>query len=188
MHFQTLLSLLLKVPRMELPSSLLWWELDTNILVNDCHSDVLPVNNTDSDAFGYFLRIINWSPVDKSAQQVSNKKSNDIISRDTMHWTSDGFAYLYQWIYSCRIADQFTSNFRSRARLTMPSLSGITFYRNIIRPFWTPGHLACHFGPVFCRFDANSYDNRPTLLSHWSSSQVIWTPWRFRFFKKARPC
>ena len=49
------------------------------VLVNDCHSDVSPVNNSDSDsgAFEYFLRIINWSLVDKSAQQVSNKKSND---------------------------------------------------------------------------------------------------------------
>ena len=86
------------------------------VLVNDYHSNVSPVNNSDSDsvAFGYFLQIINWSPVDKSAQQVSNKKSNDIISRDTMHWTSDGFAYLYQWTYSCRRAGQFTSNFRSR--------------------------------------------------------------------------
>ena len=42
-------------------------------------------SHLDSGAFGYFLRIINWSPVDKSAQQVSNKNSNDIISRDTMH-------------------------------------------------------------------------------------------------------
>ena len=66
-------------------------------LVNDCHSDVSPVNNSDSDsgAFGYFLRIINWSPVDKSAQQISNKNSDDLISRDTMHCTSNGFAYLY---------------------------------------------------------------------------------------------
>ena len=55
--------------------------------MNDCHSDVLPVNNSDSDsvAFEYFLRIINWYPVDNSTQQVSNKNSNDIISRDTMH-------------------------------------------------------------------------------------------------------
>ena len=70
--------------------------------MNDCHSDVSPVNSSDSDsgAFGYFLRTINWYPVDKSAQQVSNKNSNDIISRDIMHWTSDGFAYLYQRIYS----------------------------------------------------------------------------------------
>ena len=57
------------------------------VFVTDCHSDVSPVNNSDSDSgtFGYFLRIINWSPVDKSAQQVSNKNSNDTISRDTMH-------------------------------------------------------------------------------------------------------
>ena len=57
------------------------------VLVNDCHSDVSPVNNSDSDsgAFGYFLRTINWSPVDKLAQRVSNKNSSDIISRDTMH-------------------------------------------------------------------------------------------------------
>ena len=59
------------------------------VIVNDCHSDVSPVYNSDSDsdsgAFRYFLRIINWSPVDKSAQQVSNKNSNDIISRDTKH-------------------------------------------------------------------------------------------------------
>ena len=41
--------------------------------MNGCHSDVSPVNNSDSGAFGYFLRIINWSPVDKSAQQISNK-------------------------------------------------------------------------------------------------------------------
>ena len=53
--------------------------------MNDCHSDVSPVNNSDSGAFGYFLVTINWSPVDKSTQQVSNKNSNDIISRDTMH-------------------------------------------------------------------------------------------------------
>ena len=48
--------------------------------MNDCHSDVSPVNNSDSDSgsFGYFLRTINWSPIDKSAQQVSNKNSNDI--------------------------------------------------------------------------------------------------------------
>ena len=53
------------------------------VLVNDCHFDVSPVNNSDSDsgAFGYFLRVINWS-VDNSAQQASNKNSNDIISRD----------------------------------------------------------------------------------------------------------
>ena len=52
------------------------------VLVNDCHSDVSPVNNSDSDSstFGYFLRIFNWSPVDKSAHQVSNKNSNGIIS------------------------------------------------------------------------------------------------------------
>ena len=48
--------------------------------MNDCHSDVSPVNNSESDsgAFGYFLRTINWSFVNKSAQQVSNKNSNDI--------------------------------------------------------------------------------------------------------------
>ena len=151
------------------------------VLVNDCHSDVSPrKKNSDSDsgAFGYFLRIIIWSPVDKSAQQVSNKNSNDIISRDTMHRTSDGFANLYQ----------FTSNFRS-ACLTMPSLNSITIYRNIIRPFWTPDH----FGPSF----------RSHLLSFWSkfvwhfapppwviaySSQVIWAPWLFRClsYKKAK--
>ena len=34
-----------------------------------------------------------------------------------MHWTSDGYAYLYQGIYSCRIAVQFTSNFLSYAEL-----------------------------------------------------------------------
>ena len=55
------------------------------VLVNDCHSDVSTVNNSDSDAFGCVLRIINWSPCDKSAQQVSNKKSNDIISPYKMH-------------------------------------------------------------------------------------------------------
>ena len=54
-----------------------------------------------------FFRTINWSPVEKSAQQVSNKNSNDIISRDTMHWT-DGFAYLYQWI--CPIFCRFGPN------------------------------------------------------------------------------
>ena len=46
------------------------------VLVNDCHSHMSPGNNSesDSDAFGYFLRIIiNWSLVDKSAQKVSNK-------------------------------------------------------------------------------------------------------------------
>ena len=43
------------------------------VLVNDFHSDVSPSNKSDSGAFGYFLRNINWSPVDKSAQQVSNK-------------------------------------------------------------------------------------------------------------------
>ena len=42
--------------------------------MNDCHSDVSPVNKSDLGAFGYFLRIINWSPVGKSAQQVSYKK------------------------------------------------------------------------------------------------------------------
>ena len=50
--------------------------------MNDYHSDVSPVSNSDSDAFGYFLGVINWSPVDKSAQQVSNKISNDSIIRD----------------------------------------------------------------------------------------------------------
>ena len=129
MYFQTLLSLLLKVTRMELPSSLLWWELGTN-LPGHGPSEWLSfwrVASTDSDAFGYFLRIINMSPVDKSTHQASYKKSNDIISRDTMHWTSDGFAYLYQWIYSCRLAGQFTSNFRSRACLTMPGLNPLGF-------------------------------------------------------------
>ena len=50
--------------------------------MNDCHSDVLPVNNSDSDsgAFGYFLRIINGSPADKLAQQVSNKNSNESLA------------------------------------------------------------------------------------------------------------
>ena len=50
--------------------------------MNDCLSDVSPVNNSDSDsgAFGYFLRTCNWSLVDQSAQQVSNKKFNDIIT------------------------------------------------------------------------------------------------------------
>ena len=117
------------------------------VLVNDCHSDLSPLNNSDSDsgAFGYFLWIINWSPVDESAQQVSNKNSNDIISRDIMHWTSDGFACQYQWICSCRKAGQFTSNFQSRACLTMPSLSGITIYRNTLRPFWTPDHFGRSF-------------------------------------------
>ena len=43
------------------------------VLMNDCHSDLSPVNNSDSGASGYFLRITDWSPVDKSAQQVSNK-------------------------------------------------------------------------------------------------------------------
>ena len=115
------------------------------------HSDVSPVNSSDSDAFGYFLVIIIWSPVDKSAQQVhvSNETSNDIISRDTMHWTSDGFGFLYQWIYSCRIA-----GFRSRARLTMPSLSSTMIYRNTLGPFCTPDP----FGPSF----------RSHLLSFWS--------------------
>ena len=80
MLFQTLLSLLLKMQRMELPSHFSGEScgLISLVLVNDCHSDMSPVTN--SDAFGYFLGIINWSPVDKSAQQVSNKKSNDIIS------------------------------------------------------------------------------------------------------------
>ena len=32
-------------------------------------------SDSNSGAFGFFLRIINWSPVDKLAQQVSNKKS-----------------------------------------------------------------------------------------------------------------
>ena len=41
------------------------------------HSDMSPVNNSDSDldAIGYFLGIIKWS----------NKNSSDIFSRDTMH-------------------------------------------------------------------------------------------------------
>ena len=40
------------------------WGLISMVLVlaNDCHSDVSPVNNSDSDsdAFGYFIGIINW--------------------------------------------------------------------------------------------------------------------------------
>ena len=87
MHSQTLLSLLLKVPNLVLPGES--WGLISlvRILVNDCHSDMSPVNNSDSDsgAFGYFLRTINLSSIDKSTQQESNKNSNDIISRDTMH-------------------------------------------------------------------------------------------------------
>ena len=43
------------------------------VLVNDCHSNVSPVNNSDSDAFGYVLGITKWSPVDTSTHQVSNK-------------------------------------------------------------------------------------------------------------------
>ena len=89
-----------------------------------------------------FIELLTAPLLTKSAQQVhvSNKNKNfdDIISRDTVHWTADVFVYLYQWIYSCWIAGQFTSNFQSRACLTMPSLSGITFYRN------TQGH----FGPL----------------------------------------
>ena len=51
MHSQTLLSPLLKVLRMVLLSSLLGWELGTNlpVLVNDCCSDVSPVNISDSE-------------------------------------------------------------------------------------------------------------------------------------------
>ena len=92
------------------------------------------------DSFAYQVPIAN--NVDNSAQQVNNKTFNGIISRDTMHWTSDLFAYLNKWIYSCRIAGQFTSNFRSCSCLTMPSLSGLMIYRNsnaILDPwsFWT---------------------------------------------------
>ena len=161
------------------------------VLVNDCHSDVSPVNNSDSDAFGYFLRTINWSAIDKSIQHLSNKNSNGIVIRDTMHWTSDGFAYPYPWIYSCRIAGKFTSNFRSHACLTMPSWSGITMYRNILRSFWTLDH----FGPS-CRSHLLSFWSKyvwhfapPTWVFE-SSSQAIWTPWRFCYLslKKARPC
>ena len=54
--------------------------------MNDSHSDMSPVNNSDSDVFGYFLQTIKWSPVVKSAQYISNENSNGIISWDT----SDG--------------------------------------------------------------------------------------------------
>ena len=47
MHFQTLLTPLLKVPRMVLLSTLVSLVL---VLVNDCRSDVSPVNNSDSDS------------------------------------------------------------------------------------------------------------------------------------------
>ena len=65
---------------------------------------------------------------------------------------------MYQWIYSCRIAGQFTSSYRSRACLTIPRLSGITIYRNTLRPSWTPDH----FGPSF----------RSHLWSFWS--EFVW--------------
>ena len=108
------------------------------------------VNNSDSDsgAFGYFLRIINWSPVDKSAQQVSKKNPTLLAGTQCIELLTD------LPIYSCRIAGQFASNVRSRTRLTIRSLSGITIYRNTLRPFWTPDH----FGPSF----------RSHLLSFWS--------------------
>ena len=61
MHFQILLSLLLKVPRMsyQVHFSGESCGLISMVMgpVNDCHSDVSPVNNSDLDSgvFGYFL-------------------------------------------------------------------------------------------------------------------------------------
>ena len=133
--------------RMGLSSSLLWWELGTN-LPGQGPAEWFSFWRIASKQFsfrGYILRSINWSPVNKSAQQVSNKTSNEIICRDTMHWTSDGFAYMYQWIYSCRIVGQFTWNFPSRACLTMLNWSAITIYRNKLRPFRTSDD----FSPLF---------------------------------------
>ena len=50
MHFQTLLSPLLKVPRMVLLSGENKGLVSlVSVLVNDCRSDVSPVNNSDSE-------------------------------------------------------------------------------------------------------------------------------------------
>ena len=143
------------MPRMALPSSLLWWELGTN-LPGPGPGEWLSFWTIQfqiqarSDTFFEFLIALLLT---KSAQQVhvsnKNKNSDDIIIWDTVHWTSDGFSYLYQWIYSCRIAGQFTSNFRSRACLTMLSLSGITIYRNTQGHFGPLIILARHYGPIF---------------------------------------
>ena len=167
------------MPRMALPSSLLWWELGTN-LPGPCPGEWLSFWTMQIQVrLDTFIELLTALLLTKSAQQVhvsnKNKNSDDIISRDTVHWTSDGFAYLYQWIYFCRIAGQFTSNLQSRACLTMPSLNVIMFYRN------TQGHS----GPLIilahlCRFDPNSYD-----IS--SSFRVIWTAFfSFFFFFKER--
>ena len=139
---------------MELPSSLLWWELGTNLPGQGL------VNNSDSDlgAFGYFLRTINWSSVDKSAQRVIKIPMTSLAGTQCCELLTD----LYQWVYSCRIAGHFTSNFWSRACLTMPSLSGITIYRNT--HFGPLIVLARHFSPIFCRFGPNSYDISPHRL------------------------
>ena len=98
-----------------------------------------------------------------------------------MHWTSDGFTYLYQWIYSCRKEGQFTSNFRSRACLTMPSLSGITIYRSKQCHFGPLTILARHYGPIFVVLVQIYMTFRPWVFV--SSSQVLDPP-PFFFFKE----
>ena len=169
------------MPRMVLPSSLLWWELETNLPgpgPDECLSFWSIQIQGRSDTFFELLTALLLT---KSAQQVhvsnKNKNSDGIISRDTVYWTFDGFAYQFQWIYSCRIAGQFTSNFRSRTCLTMPSLSGITIYRSTQGYFGPLIILPRHFGPILVVLVQIHMTFRPWVIA--SSSQVIWTPFFF---------
>ena len=65
MHFQTLLIHSAEGAEDGVAFSRDSWGLMSMVLVlvNDYHSNVSPVNNSDSVAFGYFLQIINWSPL-----------------------------------------------------------------------------------------------------------------------------
>ena len=64
---------------------------EDRVLVNDYHSDVSPANNSDSDsgASGYFLRIINWSFVDKSAQEVIKIPMTSLAGKQCIELLTD---------------------------------------------------------------------------------------------------
>ena len=82
MHFQTLLSPLLKVPRMVLLSSLLWCELGTNLPGPGewlyCRSNVSPVNISDS---GRFLAGVNISYLTVTDTQYTMPNLEKCIGR-----------------------------------------------------------------------------------------------------------
>ena len=141
-------------------------------------------------SYASFLRIINWSPGDKLVQWVRHKNTNDFIDRDCIELLTD-FADLNRWIYTLpaweysaweysqkvnRIACRFPAYFRSRACLTMPSLSGITINRNRLGPFRIQLVISTQIisAPFFLVVSAQIL----SIFRH-HNPQIIWTLWLY---------